>query len=237
MSFHINTKTGRVNICRATVQACPLGNADEHYSSKKDAYSAQEKSYAEEFGQFAKKSKSPVVLFRKKDSERSANESKVIWDYREGLNYVVNSDLRSGNIKRSQTLAMITVLDEVFAATDPLKEAIVLKRSLDTSGGAQYDLPSIGVYSDPAYLSCSDSDSYIESTIKDGIDLYSQKPSDTILSIEVPAGAKILALSLENEDYALESEVILPRGSKMEILEDSGYINGVRRVRAKLILE
>lgn len=55
--FHINSETGRVNICRATVQACPIGSADDHYTSKEAAYEAREAKYSEEIGTFATQSK------------------------------------------------------------------------------------------------------------------------------------------------------------------------------------
>lgn len=38
--FHISPTTGRVNICRATVQACPIGG--DHYDSKESAHAAYE---------------------------------------------------------------------------------------------------------------------------------------------------------------------------------------------------
>lgn len=40
--YHISPTTGRPNICRATVRACPIGGQDEHYSSADEARNAYE---------------------------------------------------------------------------------------------------------------------------------------------------------------------------------------------------
>lgn len=39
-SYHVNLETGRVNICRASTRACPLGG--EHFSSKVEAHRHKE---------------------------------------------------------------------------------------------------------------------------------------------------------------------------------------------------
>lgn len=240
MSFHINSVTDKIDVCNATVRACPLGSIEEHYDSKEAAQGALESRYAEQLGAFGgltKKSKEPALIDRKKEADYTDSQREAIWGYREGLSWSVNRRLRGGGLPSPVELALIRSFDKILALSRPLKEGVVLKRSLATLGGSQYALPSEGIYSDLAYLSCSESDSYIEDTLRDGVDLYSESPADTVLTIEVPAGARILALSLENPDYAMEAEVVLPRGSKMEILEDSGYVKGVRRVRARLIVE
>lgn len=45
--YHISPKTGRANVCTASVQACPVGG--QHFSSKEEAASFVEAQAAEEF--------------------------------------------------------------------------------------------------------------------------------------------------------------------------------------------
>lgn len=49
VKYHINRKTGRPNICRATIQACPVGG--DHFEHKADAQKYIETKFNEEFGQ------------------------------------------------------------------------------------------------------------------------------------------------------------------------------------------
>lgn len=161
----------------------------------------------------------------------------AIRDYINGHSWEINGRLRSGSELRGRSKRSAEILDGLIEGSTPLKAPAMVMRSLATEQGRFFGIPGSGIYSDEAFLSCSTSRDYIEGTLKSGVDDYSDSTSDTVLSIELPAGARVLAISLEDEDYAKEAEVILPRNSKLEILEDSGFGNGVRRLRARMILE
>jgi len=75
--FHINSETGRVNICRATVQACPIGSAEEHYTSKEAAYAGREAKYSEEIGTFSTQSKKPSEAIAGLQRELTSIDPKV----------------------------------------------------------------------------------------------------------------------------------------------------------------
>lgn len=175
-------------------------------------------------------------LIRKPESDYNLEDMTVLRDYRNGANWTINRGLRNGSVPSGRASEAVARLDNIVQNSSSLASAVTLQRSLETGKGSTVSIPSVGeVYSDPAFLSCSSNSEYIESTIEKGVDEYADYPSDTILSIEVPKGAKVLALSLEDSDYANEAEVLLPRNSKLEITGDSGFINGVRRVQARLI--
>lgn len=40
--YHISPKTGAPGVCKASTKPCPIGGADEHYSSKQEAQRAYE---------------------------------------------------------------------------------------------------------------------------------------------------------------------------------------------------
>lgn len=40
--YHVNPKTGKASICRATVRACPLGGESMHFESKEATRAADE---------------------------------------------------------------------------------------------------------------------------------------------------------------------------------------------------
>lgn len=164
-------------------------------------------------------------------------ELQAMREYRNGANWTINGNLRDGQRFSARAAEAVATIDGLIERSEPLKSPALVLRSLDTGAGSEYGIPNSGVYSDPAFLSCSTSSDYIESTLEHGVDDYSDNPSDTILAIELPAGSRVLAFSLEDQDYAEEAEVLLPRGSELEILEDSGFVQGVRRLRARLIVE
>lgn len=175
-------------------------------------------------------------LIRIPESDYNLEDMTALRDYRNGANWDINRSLRKGSMPPGRAGEAAVRIDNLIQNSSPLTSAVTLQRSLETGKGSTVSIPSVGeVYSDPAFLSCSSNSEYIENTLEKGVDEYADYPSDTILSIEVPRGAKVLALSLEDSDYEIEAEVLLPRNSKLEITGDSGFINGVRRVQARLI--
>ena len=178
------------------------------------------------------------VLDRRADDFYGSGSLRAIRQYRDGANWTINGMLRKGDSPTERDSEFLRSFDGIFEQVEPLRAPIQLQRSLEADPeGKSYGIPSSGIYSDPAYLSCSSSREFIERSLIEGVTEGISVPSDTILSIDVPRGARVFALSLDDEDYTEEAEVILPRESKLEILEDSGFVDGVRRVRARLVLE
>lgn len=201
---------------------------------------AAEEAYAAKLGgaipETQTKAAKPVSLVRLPESSYKEHEIRVMREYRNGANWTINGILRRGSMPQGRAGEATATLDTLIENTAPLSSPITVQRSLETGKGSTIKIPGVGeVYSDPAFLSCSTNSQYIEDTIQKGVDEYSDYPSDTILSIEVPKGGKVFALPNEDLDYELEEEVLLPRGAKMEIVKDSGFVNGVRRIQARLI--
>ena len=60
MQYHINPKTGRPNICRAHVRACPIAGPNAHFSTKDQAVKSYEKSMQKDLlSTVSKSSKQP----------------------------------------------------------------------------------------------------------------------------------------------------------------------------------
>ena len=219
--------------------------SDGHYDDPRDAELIFERKISESAvpESSSRSSSKPVadaeqVLIRKPDESYGADVLQFIRDYRGGANWSINGMLREGKPLFGRYIELVDHFDRVFERVEPLSAPIQLQRSLEASpDGKGYGIPSEGVYSDPAYLSCSSSKDFIERSLEYGVTEDVSAPSDTILTIDVPKGARVFALALDDEDYAEEAEVILPRDSKLEITGDSGFVDGVRRVSARLILE
>lgn len=171
------------------------------------------------------------------EAHYSEIEISAIRDYRAGANWTINRKLREGVIPPGKAGEVTKTLDTLIKNSPTITIPTMVQRSLDTEGGASVNIPTVGkIYSDPSFLSTSINEKYIEETLKKGVDEYSDNPSDTILSIELPVGAKAFALPNEDSDYIDEAEVMLPRNATMVIIEDSGFINGVRRVRGRVLV-
>lgn len=164
-----------------------------------------------------------------------ARELQHFRDYQNGANWDINRALRRGELPSGEARNAMGSLERLIEKSTPVDRSTRVWRSLDTGKGETIKIPSKGQYKDPAFLSCSTSEGYIEDTLKNGVDEYSDYPSDTILSIELPKGSKAFAAELSDPDYAEEQEVVLNRGSTLEVISDTGYVNGVRRVEAKLV--
>lgn len=178
-----------------------------------------------------------LTFYRPPNSSYSRENIEAIREYRDGANWGINESLRGGVEPSGKDNDTLRKISSIIETSEPLSESAIVQRSLYTANGKAVKIPSVGeIYSDQALLSCSSNAEYIEKTLDGGIDDFSIDSSDTILSIELPKGAKVLALNFEDEDFEVEAEIILPRDSKMEITEDSGFVNGVRRIKARLIL-
>lgn len=81
MKYHISKTTGRVNICRADVRACPIGG--EHFTTKEEAKKASEKALEVSYGSLKslqKPLKSTLFETQPVDpSLLSAKEMKLLW--------------------------------------------------------------------------------------------------------------------------------------------------------------
>lgn len=229
-------------VCEATKRDCPLGLSDNDHIEA-DSVQEFEKKLEEKMAASAGSTLRAGAVVDDKNISRpsiltySKEQQNFLREYRDGGNWTINRGLRGLSALQGRALDCVKALDNIIEKSEPLKKSLRVMRSINSKELGNKQIPSSGIYKDPAFLSTSTNGNYIEETLKSGVTPGVDQPSDTVLSITLPKGFKALGFSLEDKDYALEEEVLLPRGTKIIILEDSGFVNGVRRIRGQAILE
>lgn len=176
----------------------------------------------------------PDGLYRPPQDFYHPEDLAFIKAYRHSEYWSINRGLRGQAPLYSESKRNISTLDRLIESSPPLPFPVTVLRALKTEQGTAVSIPSKGIYADPAFASTSTNRNYIEESVE--VDENGLKPpTDTILSIELPAGFKVLAFSEDDPRYGFEEEVLLPRNTPIEILEDSGYQDGVRRIKGRVL--
>lgn len=248
-TYHVNPDIGKAGPCRMDSsnprsKGCPFASPDEHYPTLEAARAAYESKMESHLfpvlggDETVDLSTRLTPIVRK---ELSPAAQKALRSY-QGIHFdLINDELRKYGRATGLLDYDTKVIDHLFDKSKLTEKPVKLYRSIKSSGGTNYT-PQVGeVFTDKAYMSCSQNpgfQEYLEDTWYEyGEEHGDNAPceSDLVIEFDLPKGSKALPLPMRTRIEKQEQEVLLPRNSQIRITEriEEKDNEGNTRIRLK----